>query len=459
MVCADGQVRHVYPILAAYSADHPEQCLVAACKENYCPKCLVLPNERGELLSSPPRDCRDTHYVLAQTSRGEKLPWFTKWGLRLIEPFWKELPHSDIFVAITPDILHQLHKGVFRDHFVTLSILSVEHGASEIDRRFQAMPRHPSLRHFKNGISLVSQWSGNEYKNMEKVFLGVLAGAAHPKVLRAIRAILDFIYCARFEAQSGPTLRFLEDALEDLHTNKDIFIELGLREHFNIPKVHSMSHYVESIKKLGAADGYDTNIFERLHIDVAKDAYDASNKKDALKQMARWLERRDSLHRFHCFLQWAEPTGCAQNTSSDIEVDDSMPSVAKTPGLGTKTLLSLIEEHQCIDIVQCLQAFLWKQSTHHRLSENMPSVDEGLEVSVYKRLQVFLPPMRQVNQTVTDTIRACPAILPCGLSRGSPSCFDTVLVREPMNDVGHTSEPDNPKGEFLSCNSQLLGMI
>lgn len=72
MVCADGFVRLVYPILAAYIADHPEQCLVSGCQENFCPKCPVEPNKRGEPVFSRLKDPERVRSVLERNSNGRK---------------------------------------------------------------------------------------------------------------------------------------------------------------------------------------------------------------------------------------------------------------------------------------------------------------------------------------------------------------------------------------------------
>ncbi|KAG6835465.1 hypothetical protein H0H93_001234, partial [Arthromyces matolae] len=101
---------------------------------------------------------------------------------------------------------------------------------------------------------------------MEKVFLGVLANATDPAVIR-VRGILDFIYYAQFEVHTDETLVQLDAAWVAFHENKKVFEELGAREHFNISKIHNIKHYLDSIRSLGAATGYNRIVrFASLYV-------------------------------------------------------------------------------------------------------------------------------------------------------------------------------------------------
>jgi hypothetical protein len=144
MVCADSKIRKIFPVLAAYVADYPEQCLVACCKENRCPRCQVKPKERGDFHPSDWRNQKETMTLLKQQRRREEKQ--------------RNPTHMDIFSCITPDILHQLHKGVFKDHLVKWCTTLI--GEEEMDRRFKAVTSYPGLRHFRRGISGVTQWTG-----------------------------------------------------------------------------------------------------------------------------------------------------------------------------------------------------------------------------------------------------------------------------------------------------------
>lgn len=450
MVCADGFIRRVFPILAAYVADYPEQCLVACNMENRCPRCLASAKTLGRPVESVLRDPNTVLEAMEEAANGTKSESYTRQGLRPNNPFWKNLPHCDIFACFTPDILHQLHKGVFKDHIVKWATKCLDDGSAEIDRRFRAMPRGTNLRHFKKGISLVSQWTGTEYKNMEKVFLGVLAGQAEPGLIRVVRATLDFIYYAHFESHTMDSLQKLEAAWVDFHQNLIYFVEKGARhdrDDFNIPKLHSMQHYTSSIISRGSADGYSTESPERLHIDFAKSAYRATNKKQFIKQMTKWLTRQEACHRFANYLRWTVPgyrlelAAVSEIKPEDDEEEEEFGepdtaeqsrglgyTIAKVPAYPSTSISSIIDKFGATDFIPHLTQFL-RTSTLTSRYASAPALSTRLPV--FKCLTVRLPPAPQVTNLETkDVIRARCGVPALGKSAAVAEQFDTVLARE-----------------------------
>jgi hypothetical protein len=165
-----------FPILAAYITDYPEQCLIACCQESCCSRCIVPQDKRGEMVHSLWRDHNRTLEAL-NLHRNKAAPHhFKEHRIRPVyAPFWTDPPHCNIFSCITPDIMHELHKGVFFDHSQKWCTEVVS--AAETDCHFQAQATFPGLCIFRTGILVVSQWTMSEHKEMEKVFLGLLVGA------------------------------------------------------------------------------------------------------------------------------------------------------------------------------------------------------------------------------------------------------------------------------------------
>jgi len=202
---------------------------------------------------------------------------------------------------------------------------AIDSGSEEVDHHFKSMTSHPTLRHFKKGISLVSQWTGNEYKNMEKIFLGVITGTADEQVIRAVRTVIDFISYACFEVHTEQSLEKMDRAWSAIHENKAIFTKLGIHESFNIPKFHSLIHYVLAIHSHGTLDGYNTESPERLHIDFAKVPFRAGNKQDYTAQMAMWMSCHDAVWHYKVFLHWAKGNGFIDSEEDDDDDDKVEP--------------------------------------------------------------------------------------------------------------------------------------
>ncbi|KAG0691776.1 hypothetical protein DFH29DRAFT_818958 [Suillus ampliporus] len=317
------------------------------------------------------------------------------------------------------------------------------------------MTNYPGLRYFTQGISLVSQWTGTEHREMQRVFMGVLAGAVQPAVAQAARAIIDFIFYAQFHSHTSQSLEALQSALDEFHRHKEIFVQLEVREDFNIPKMHSMQHYVASIKSRGSADGFNTEFPERLHIDFAKNVYRATNRKDYVAQMTKWLACQEAVGQFDAYLDWTlkrldsvhneadDDGGDAEIEGFDAEAQpkqtttaDSIPVVthilASRPSFQALTVPFITQTFGGLSFLPAVSLYLRVSSLCVPAMSHSaaPELSQWDRFDAYRRLSIPYLKLRALHMGKTmDRIRATPSMPPLGRSQGSPGRFDTVLVR------------------------------
>jgi hypothetical protein len=364
MKSGDGVWRRCHPIFANFIGDYPEQCLVTCTFNRRCPKCNVPPDKLGEYQTFLPR----LHQVAIDTYSlaNEDVHVFhsacCNTGLKPVyHPFWELLPFTDIFISITPDVLHQMLQGMMKHLIKWLVIIF---GPTEIDARCRAMtPNHKTLL-FAKGIATLSRVSGHEHKKMCCILMGLIVDLPLPggwdptRLVRAVRALLDFLYLAQYQCHTSDTLIRLHDALAVFHNNKAIFTDLGARENFNLPKLHSLTHYMSSISLFGTTDNYNTEQSERLHIDFAKDAYRATNRKDVYTQMTTWLQRREKILIQTSFITWSQHEHSEEPRAQRIPEPPGVPTqaikMARHPTRNSVTFDVLARNYGAVDFQDAL---------------------------------------------------------------------------------------------------------
>lgn len=143
----------------------------------------------------------------------------------VIEPFWRDWPHANIHAAISPDVLHQIVQGVGKHLVEWLLELAPK---AELDARMQRLPLSHGLRHFKHGISDLSNISGPEHRAIYAQVLGCVHGLVPDDAVQAANALMDFLYIAQYECHSDTTLASLQQALTEFHELKNVFKAHGV---------------------------------------------------------------------------------------------------------------------------------------------------------------------------------------------------------------------------------------
>ncbi|KAI9840208.1 MAG: hypothetical protein M1837_001836 [Sclerophora amabilis] len=319
--CADGCVRQCYPIIAGFMTDYEEQVLITYIKSGrQCAICQVPPHERENLCGVwPPRTHESTRSQLVRQDRERWERTRDDWIHPVANFAWKH-HHVNIHGIMMVDVLHQLLKGIIM-HLIqwtqTLltdvvkptrkrrrnqtSLIVNTPGWVQLDHRFRQVPHYTGLKRFTH-FSEVKQWTGVEQKAIIHQFIPVVAPllTAHaPAALHCARAIIDFVIMARYRTHDEDTVRYMSHALYRVDKLKEVFRQYRPQDrrteegHFNFPKFHAITHYVDFIREFGSTDGFDTSHSEAAHRYLVKAFYGRTNKRDDyLEQILKHNTRR-----------------------------------------------------------------------------------------------------------------------------------------------------------------------
>ncbi|KLO04652.1 hypothetical protein SCHPADRAFT_917901 [Schizopora paradoxa] len=308
--CPDKHFRRCIYGIGALIVDYPDQVYHTCIVQGWCPKCTAKAKDLDNDPDSLPRTLTFAESLIDALDAQDL--WDEFGMVEGIVPFTNDFPRADVYELISPDLLHQVIKGTFKDHLVKWigKYLKEKQGKARslrtlaaIDRRLAAVPPFSCLRRFAEGRGF-KQWTGDDSKALMKVYLPALRGLVPDDIVRTIRSFLDFCYLARRSFIDENDLEKIEDVLEEFYRYREVFRIRGVRpKGFSLPRQHTIKHYPRHIRLFAAPNGLCTSITESKHIKAVKKPWRRSNKFNALKQMLLTNQRLDKLIAFQCNLK------------------------------------------------------------------------------------------------------------------------------------------------------------
>ena len=495
MVDGHGNMRHCFPLLAAYLGDYPEQILVNIAPYDASPVTTATRNDTGAVKRFPERTYEAIMEALQglckefgeEKTAGDTVTYHARasaLGLSAVrEPFWENLPHVQPNKMMTPDILHNAH-GFFRHHVIQWVFNLVDN--ADFDLRVSSMPRMVGLKAYPNGLSNFKQWTGRDAREVQRYILGLIQGAPKikPKVTKAIRALLDFIYIAQYQSHSNDTLKYLKIALQDFHKNKHIFWDLGARTgkrnglaNFNIPKLCGFHDYVPSIQQFGTIMQFSTDITEFFHKQSAKVPYRSTNKRDFMAQICIILDRHEKWAQFRQYLAWMQNRRTNMETSLWHDTGSVNESDTKICDSKSNTNQCLVPYRWSVAQSEGIEQAL-KSKSHSRHVTGTNTADLKLTKVPHRKSTLHLlatsynaPELLEDIVQLVQRLKSAPELAPVPLVQAARRLstmhalvWDRIRVAVPtVQDPGRLTkhqtipaEPPKPNAPLGRCGTVLL---
>ena len=300
--------------LVAWTADLPEQLMIACVSKSASPVTEATHKQFGDAHCSPP--CTGELTLNCITELIQKVdPWnlvaFLKKARTLYLngvhlPFWRKYLFANPSIFLLPEILHARHKFFF-DHILPWC---KELLGTELDARYKCHHKRVGVRHFASGVSHVKQMMGREHRDIQHTLVAMIAGRVPPRFLRAIRALIDFIYQAQSPVHTESSIQEMESSLREFHDHKDAIIKAGARRtkaagaktDFNIPKLELFHSFATAIRNNSGLIQYTVDVSERLLITHCKHPFDCTSKnKDFAEQVIQIFDREEVMRQFDVY--------------------------------------------------------------------------------------------------------------------------------------------------------------
>ena len=125
--------------------------------------------------------------------------------------------------------------------------------------------------------------------------MSAIEGFVPKEVIQTFSAFLDFYYLVRRNVLDEDDLTKIQDALDRFHAAHLVFVRLGVRDGFSLPRQHAMKHYISHIRNFGVPNGLCLSITESAHIPFVKEPWRRSSQNNPMEQMLLINERLDKL--------------------------------------------------------------------------------------------------------------------------------------------------------------------
>ncbi|KAG1876322.1 hypothetical protein F4604DRAFT_1880626 [Suillus subluteus] len=244
-------------------------------------------------------------------------------------PFWRNWRHSNPASFLMPEILHMLHKFFF-DHVLKWIKQIMGH---ELDVQFKSHHKHTGVRHFSGG-----------HRDIQCMIVPMLWGMASPGFIRAVQAMIDFIYLTQNPLHTESSIVSMTQALRDFHCNKQAILDAeaqqgksGAKDNFFILKLELMQSFARAIFHVSSLMQWTADMSERLLITHCKHPFErTSHQQDFVLQIARILNWEETIQLFNLYTllsSFSSTPGQDPLINAVVEEDKEITSTETDPTL------------------------------------------------------------------------------------------------------------------------------